>query len=248
MTISLHQTETCAPKSFTKAATKEKTTTLIQKLDDLQNLLFAEKKHSLLVILQGMDCSGKDGVLRHVFNHFNPINIQVHSFSVPTKEEIAHDFLWRAHKYTPAKGMVQIFNRSYYDDVLETRVHKQCSDAEAKQRMNAINHFEQLLKEDNNTTILKFYLHVSQSQQEKRMQERVDNPAKHWKFDAADYKEIALRDEYIKMYEDAIHHCKKIPWTIVPADKNWYKEYIISKTVVETLEAFNMKYPLLRDL
>ena len=247
MIISLHQTETCTPKDFTKAATKKKTEKLIKKLDDLQNLLYAEKKHSLLIILQGMDCSGKDGVLRNVFNHFNPRNIQVHSFAVPTKEEAAHDFLWRAHKHTPAKGMVQIFNRSYYDDVLETRVHKHCSDAQAKLRMKAINHFEELLKEDNNTTILKFYLHVSKHEQEKRMQERVDNPSKHWKFDADDYKEIALRDEYAKMYEDVFLHCNKIPWTIVPADNNWYKEYIISKTVVETLEGFDMKYPPLRD-
>ncbi len=247
MTISLHQTETYAPKGFTKAAIKKKTKALIKKLDELQNLLYAEKKHSLLIILQGMDCSGKDGVLRNVFNHFNPRNIKVHSFTVPTEEEAAHDFLWRAHKHTPAKGMVQIFNRSYYDDVIETRVHKQCSDEEAEQRMNAINNFERLLKEHNNTTILKFYLHVSEQQQEKRMQERVDIPAKHWKFDAADYKEIALHDEYIKMHEDVFLHCNKIPWTIVPADNNWYKEYIIAKTVVETLEGFDMKYPPLRD-
>ena len=124
-----------------------------------------------------MDASGKDGVLKNVFNHFNLRNINVHSFIVPTEQEAAHDFLWRAHQHTPAKGMIQIFNRSYYEDVLVTRVHKQCSDAQTKLRMKAINHFEQLLKEDNATTILKFYLHVSKHEQEKRMQERIDNPA-----------------------------------------------------------------------
>ena len=247
MTISLHKTETTAPKEATKAFVKKKTETLIKKLGDLQNLLYAEKKHSLLVILQGMDASGKDGVLRKVFNHFNPRNIKVHSFNVPTAEEAAHDFLWRAHPHTPAKGMIQIFNRSYYDDVLVTRVHKQCSDAEAKQRMKAINHFEELLKEDNNTTLLKFYLHVSKHEQQKRIQERVDNPAKHWKYDVNDYKEIALRDEYIKMYEDVFVHCNKAPWIIVPADNNWYKEYIIAETLLTTLESLNMKYPPLRD-
>lgn len=246
MNIDLNKTSTLPPDSLQKAAIKKKTATIIKKLSDLQNLLYAEKKHSVLIILQGMDASGKDGVLKNIFSHFNPRNIQLHSFDVPTKEEAAHDFLWRAHRHTPAKGMIQIFNRSYYEDVLVTRVHKQCSDAKAKQRMQAINNFEQLLAEDNHTQILKFYLHVSKKQQEKRMQERIDNASKHWKYDEKDYKEIALHDEYAKMYEDVFKHCNAIPWIIVPADKNWYKEYLIAQTLVELLDSLDMKYPPLK--
>ena len=243
MNITLDTTDTTAPKDWQKATAKKKMEAIIKKLGKLQNLLYAEKEHSILVILQGMDASGKDGVLRNVFSHFNPRNIQVHSFDVPTEEELAHDFLWRAHAHTPAKGMIQIFNRSYYDDVLVTRVHKQCSDAQAAQRMKAINHFEHLLKENNQTEILKFYLHVSKKEQEKRMQERVDNPSKHWKYDAKDYKEIALHDEYVKMYEDVFTNCNMIPWTIVPSDNNWYKEYVIAEKLLATLESLHMKYP-----
>ncbi len=243
MNITLKNIDTKAPKDWQKAATKKKTETIVKKLSDLQNVLYAEKKHSILIVLQGMDASGKDGVLKNVFSHFNPRNINVHSFDVPTEEEAAHDFLWRVHTHTPAKGMIQIFNRSHYDNVIVTRVHKWCSDAKAAKRMKSMNDFEYLLETDNHTEILKFYLHVSKDEQEKRIQERVDNPAKHWKYDANDYKEIALRDEYIKMYEDVFKHCNKIPWIIVPSDQNWYKEHIIAKTLLERLEALDMKYP-----
>ena len=214
----------------------------------MQNLLYAQSKYSILVILQGMDASGKDGTLKNVFNHFNPRNLHVRSFDVPTAEEAAHDFLWRAHMYTPAKGMIQIFNRSYYEDVLVTRVHNLCTDKMAKERMHAINAFEQLLHTDNNTHILKFYLHVSKEEQEERLQERVDKPSKHWKYNPADYKEVALRDEYIKMYEDVFKHCNDMPWTIVPADHNWVKEHMIAKALLEKLESLNMKYPPLPAL
>ena len=247
MTISLHKTDTKPPKGWQKAATKKKTEAIIDKLSELQNLLYANKKHSVLIILQGMDASGKDGVLKNVFSHFNPRSIQVHSFDVPTEEEKAHDFLWRAHLHTPAKGMIQIFNRSYYDDVLVTRVHKWCSDEKAEHRMKAINEFEHLLNKDNHTQILKFYLHTSKKEQEKRIQERVDKPSKHWKYDVNDYKEIALRDEYVRMYEDVFSNCNHFPWEIVPADKNWYKEYIIAKTLLDALEDLDMKYPPLPE-
>ncbi len=243
MKVSLHDLDTKPPEDWQKKEIKKKTKACIDKLSGLLNLLYAEKKHSVLIVLQGMDASGKDGVLKKVFSHFNPRNLKVHSFDVPTEEEAAHDFLWRAHAHTPAKGMLQIFNRSYYEDVLTTRVHKHCSDAKAKQRMTAINNFEQLLKEDNDTHILKFYLHVSKKEQEKRIQERVDTPEKHWKYDVNDYTEIALRDEYIIMYEDVFKHCNIVPWTIVPADKNWCKAYIIAQKLSDVLETLNMKYP-----
>ena len=243
MIISLNKTSTLPPKGWQKAATRKKTETSLKKLSELQNLLYASKTHSVLIILQGMDASGKDGVLKNVFSHFNPRNIQVHSFDVPTAEEKAHDFLWRAHLHTPAKGMIQVFNRSYYEDVLVTRVHKWCSDEMAKQRMKTMNTFEELLYTDSNTQILKFYLHTSKKEQEKRIQERKDDPSKHWKYDANDYKELALRDEYIRMYEDVFKHCNQFPWMIVPADKNWYKEHIIAKTLLDAMEALQMTYP-----
>lgn len=247
MNISLHKTDTQPPKELQKAATKKKTEAIIEKLSELQNRLYANKKHSVLIILQGMDASGKDGVLKNIFSHFNPRSIQVHSFDVPTDEEKAHDFLWRAHLHTPSKGAIQIFNRSYYDDVLVTRVHGWCSDEKAKRRMKVMNAFEHLLHTDNYTQILKFYLHTSKKEQEKRIQERVDSPSKHWKFRTDDYKEIALREKYIDMYEDLFTHCNDFPWTIVPADKNWYKEYVIAKTLLDTLEGLQMKYPPLQE-
>ncbi len=245
MKITLKEIDTKSPKDWEKKSTRKKTEKIIEQCGELQDLLYAEKQHSLLIILQGMDASGKDGLLRKVFSHFNPRSLQLYSFVVPTEEELAHDFLWRVHKHTPAKGNIQIFNRSYYEDILVTRVHKYCSDEQAKQRMKSINAFEELLVQDNNTTLLKFYLHVSKEEQEKRMQERVDNPQKHWKYDANDYKEIALHNEYAKMYEDAFAHCHFIPWIIIPADDNWYKEYSVAQKLLETLLSFNMKYPRL---
>ncbi len=243
MSIKLDKIDTLPPDEFHKKDSRQKTKKIIKEMGELINLLFAEKKHSLLIILQGMDASGKDGVLRKVFGNFNPRNLNVHSFDVPTEEEAAHDFLWRVHQHTPAKGMIQLFNRSHYDSVVVTRVLNWCSDEKAIMRMNAINHFEQLLQEDNCTVVLKFYLHVSQKKQEKRMQERVDTPSKHWKFNAKDYQAIAMHDEYAKMYEDVFKHCNDVPWIIVPSDKNWYKEYVVATTVYETLQSLNMKYP-----
>ena len=248
MHISLKDIDTGAPDGLTKKGTKKKTKAILKKFGDLQNLLYAQKKYAILVVIQGMDASGKDGTLKNVFNHFNPRNLNVHSFDVPTAEEAAHDFLWRAHKFVPAKGMIEIFNRSYYEDVLVTRVHNLCSDEKAKERMKEINNFESLLEHDNNTHILKFYLHVSKQEQEKRLQERVEKPSKHWKYDANDYKEVALRDEYINMYEDVFKHCNHPGWRIVPADHNWVKEYLIANALLEALESLKMEYPDLEKL
>ena len=212
-------------------------------MDDLQNLLYAESKHSLLVIIQGMDASGKDGAIRNVFGKLNPQGVQVKSFKVPTDEEAAHDFLWRIHQHTPKKGMIEIFNRSHYEDILVTRVHKLIDDSIAKKRMEAINDFERLLQQHNDTTVLKFYLHVSPDEQLKRLNERIRNPKKQWKYNEKDFAESRLWDIYMKMYEDCFEHCSDIPWTIVPADQNWYKEYVIATKILETLKGFDMKYP-----
>ncbi len=239
----LTKIDTRAPKEFDKLVTKEKTREMLFKLNDLQNLLYAEEKHSILVVIQGMDASGKDGVIRNVFGSMNPQGVRVKSFKSPSAEELSHDFLWRIHSHVPAKGMVQIFNRSHYEDILITRVHKWCDDETAYKRMKAINNFEQLLEEHNNTTILKFYLHTSPDEQKERLNERIKDPSKQWKYNENDFNESKLWDIYMKMYEECFEECNDVPWTIVPADQNWYKEHIIASKVLETLKSFDMQYP-----
>lgn len=242
-TIRLANISTRAPKELDKQQTKAATQELLQELNELQNLLYAESKHALLVVLQGMDASGKDGTIRHVFGAMNPQGVNVYSFKEPSAEEQKHDFLWRVHKVVPPKGMIQVFNRSHYEDILVTRVHKWCNDKEARKRMKAINDFEQLLQEHNNTHLLKFYLHISPEEQQERLQERLKDPGKQWKYNENDFKEAALWDEYMKMYEDCFEHCNHIPWTIVPSDQNWYKEYVVAKTIRDTLKGLKMQYP-----
>ena len=242
----LSSISTRAPKDFDKVAIKAKTTDILQKLNELQNLLYAESRHAILVVIQGMDASGKDGVIRDVFGQLNPQGVTVKSFKVPTSEELSHDFLWRVHQAAPAKGMIQIFNRSQYEDILVTRVHGIIDDATAKKRMKAINDFEQLLMEHNSTRILKFYLHISPEEQQQRLKERLDDPAKQWKYNAKDFEEAKKWDDYMHMYEEAFDKCNDVPWTIVPADQNWYKEYLIANTLLETLQALDMKYPGLK--
>ena len=244
--ISLNDISTRAPKDFDKETTKKKTGEILNQLDDLQNLLYAESKHSVLVVMQGMDASGKDGVVRNVFGVLNPQGVTVKSFKAPTSEELSHDFLWRIHHAAPAKGMIQIFNRSHYEDILITRVHGWCDDKTAKKRMNAINGFEKLLEEHNNTHILKFYLHISKEEQEERLQERLHNPAKMWKYNERDLEEAKLWNDYRKVYEDCFEHCSNIPWTIVPADQNWYKEYVFASTLYDLLKDLKMKFPGLK--
>ncbi|MFY7898541.1 MAG: PPK2 family polyphosphate kinase [Chitinophagaceae bacterium] len=242
-TIQLSNISTKAPKGFSKEATKVKTQKLIEKLDELQNVLFAESKQSVLVVIQGMDASGKDGVIKNVFGHLNPQGVSVASFKAPTELELKHDFLWRIHQKVPAKGMIQIFNRSHYEDILVTRVHKWCDDETAKKRMEAINHFESLLSNHNQTQILKFFLHVSPEEQQIRLQERMKDPRKMWKYNENDFKEAKLWNIYQKMYQDCFKYCNQVPWTIVPADQNWYKEYVIAKKLYDCLSALNMQYP-----
>lgn len=244
--IKLDAIDTRAPKEFDKQVTKGKTTKLLEELDDLQNLLYAEGKHAVLVVIQGMDASGKDGVIRNVFGQLNPQGVTVQSFKAPTAEELSHDFLWRIHRHVPAKGMIQLFNRSHYEDILITRVHKWCDDKTAKKRMRAINDFENLLKEHNNTQILKFYLHVSPKEQQERLTERINDSKKQWKYNEKDFDEAKLWNDYMQVYEDCFENCNDVPWTVVPADQNWYKEYIIAKQLRDTLEDLHMQYPGLK--
>ena len=243
----LDSISTKAPSDLDKKETKKETDKLLAELNELQYLLYAESKHSVLVILQGTDASGKDGLIRKVFGQLNPQGVSVSSFKVPTEEELSHDFLWRIHKNAPAKGMIKIFNRSHYEDVLVTRVHGWCDDATAQLRFEAINQFEQLLALHNNTSIFKFYLHISPEEQKERLDERIHDETKQWKYNKKDHEEANHWEKYKQMYEDVFEHCSALPWTIIPADQNWYKEYLVARKLVEHLRELNMKYPTLED-
>jgi PPK2 family polyphosphate:nucleotide phosphotransferase len=247
MTIKLSEISTRAPKEFDKEETKEELAAMLEELDELQNLLYANRQHAVLVIIQGMDASGKDGAIKNVFGKLNPLGVSAKSFKAPTEEELARDFLWRIHKHTPAKGMIQVFNRSQYEDVLITRVHKWIDEETVKERMKAINHFENLLQQHNKTIILKFYLHLSREKQHERLNERLTNEKKHWKADPNDFIEATRWDDYMKAYEDCFEKCDVVPWTIVPSDQNWYKEYVLASTLIDALKKLDMKYPALKE-
>jgi len=244
--VQLANTSTRAPKDLVKDETKMRTAGMLDELNKFQNLLYASSKYSILIVIQGLDASGKDGVIKNVFGTMNPQGVSVKSFKAPTTDELAHDFLWRVHSAVPARGMIQIFNRSHYEDILITRVHKWCDDETASKRIKAINDFEQLLQEHSNTIILKFYLHVSPEEQTKRLQERIDNPEKQWKYNPNDSEEAKLWNKYMEMYEECFEHCSRPPWIIVPADQNWYKEFIIAGKLLDTLKNLDMKFPPLK--
>jgi len=244
--IRLKEVSTRAPKDMNKEEIKLRTRELLGALDELQHLLYAESKHALLIVIQGLDGSGKDGAIKNVIGTLNPQGVTVKSFKAPTDEEYAHDFLWRVHHHVPAKGMVQVFNRSHYEDILVTRVHGWCDDKTAKKRMKSINDFEELLQKHNSTEILKFYLHISAEEQHKRLQERMHDPAKMWKYNEKDLEEAKLRKKYIAAYEDCFQNCNHPSWHIVPADQNWYKEYYIADQLYNTLKSLKMKFPELK--
>jgi PPK2 family polyphosphate:nucleotide phosphotransferase len=243
MHVKLKGIDTRAPHDMDKEQIKHQFKEILKDLNELQNLMYAEDKHALLIIIQGMDASGKDGLTRDVFTSMNPQGVDVQSFKEPVTEELAHDFLWRIHKHTPARGMIQVFNRSQYEDVLITRVHGTIDDETAYSRMKAINNFEKLLKEHNNTTVLKFYLHISHEEQKKRLDERMDKPQKMWKYNEDDFKESKLWKNYMSAYEDVFKHCNEIPWHIIPSDQNWYKSFLVASFIRNTMQDFNMKFP-----
>jgi PPK2 family polyphosphate:nucleotide phosphotransferase len=244
--IKLSSIDTRAPKEYGKEKTKEDLIKLKFEFEELQNLLYAEGKRALLVVIQGMDASGKDGVIKNVFDAVNPMGCMVYSFKAPTTEEIKHDFLWRIHNKVPAKGMIHVFNRSHYEDVIIQRVHKWVDEKTIVQRYDQINDFERLLQETG-TTVLKFYLHVSMEEQLERLNERMHDKTKMWKYNANDIKEREFWKDYMNAYEDAFQQCSKnAEWHIIPADQNWYKEYVIAKRIVDTLKGFGMEYPGLK--
>lgn len=216
---------------------------LEKEMSELQETLSAAQHHGLLMILQGMDTSGKDGTIRHVFSNVNPQGCDVHSFKQPTQEELAHDFLWRVHKVTPPKGVIGIFNRSHYEDVLIVRVHDLVPERVWQQRYKEINHFEKLLAHSN-IIILKFFLHISYDEQSQRLQDRVKDQDKAWKISASDWVERKYWDDYQKAYEEALSECStdEAPWYIVPANHKWYRNLAIAHTLVETMRQYKNEW------
>jgi PPK2 family polyphosphate:nucleotide phosphotransferase len=219
---------------------------VVRKLDPLQELLYAEHKHGLLVVLQGMDSSGKDATIRRVFEGVNPQGVRVARFGLPTPEEASHDFLWRAHKQVPAKGEIVIFNRSHYEGVLVERVHELVPTEVWSRRYRQIDDFERMLVEEG-TTILKFYLHISKREQAKRFQDRLDDPTKHWKFSHLDYNERRYWKAYMEAYEDVIEKTSMAdaPWYVVPSDHGWFRDLVVSQAILDKLQGLRMKYPKL---
>jgi PPK2 family polyphosphate:nucleotide phosphotransferase len=219
-------------------------TKLATEINTLQDILHAEGKRKLLLVLQGMDASGKDGTVRHVFSECDPLGIRLASFKAPSSEELAHDYLWRVHQQVPKAGELVIFNRSHYEDVLIVKVHDWIDDAECQRRYAQINDFERLLTETG-TTIIKCFLHMSKEEQKVRMQERLDDPTKSWKFNPNDLKERALWPQYMQAYEQAIQatSTEHAPWYVVPADSKTNRNLLISRLLLDTLKSLKLKYP-----
>ncbi len=215
-----------------------------KRLRDLQEVLYAEGRRSLLIVLQAMDAGGKDGTIRHVMRPLNPQGCRVASFKVPTEEERAHDFLWRIHRAAPRTGEIGIFNRSHYEDVLVVRVHDLVPETVWSTRYKAINAFERLLA-DAGTTILKFYLHISPEEQLERFRKRVENPRKHWKVSSGDFQERKHWDAYMAAFEDALAKCSTAhaPWFIIPANRKWFRNLAVSEILLETMEGMKLEYP-----
>ncbi len=229
-----------ADKSETRKALKQARKELVE----LQERLYAEDKHKVLIVLQAMDTGGKDGVIKSVMRGVNPQGCQVASFKVPTPEELAHDFLWRVHSRVPGRRFITIFNRSHYEDVLVVRVHNLVPEDVWRQRYEQINNFEKLLA-DTGTLILKFYLHISKDEQKRRLEARRDTPEKRWKFAVGDLKERAYWNDYMQAYEEALSRCSTpwAPWYVVPANKKWYRDLVVARILVEKLKALDMRYP-----
>jgi PPK2 family polyphosphate:nucleotide phosphotransferase len=227
-----------------KDTAKQQTAKDAEAIDALQNILYAEGKRALLVVIQGIDSSGKDGTVRAVFNTCGPIGVVMTSYKGPSSDELAHDYLWRIHKACPPRGMIGIFNRSHYEDVLVAKVNKFAPSEVIEQRYDQINSFEKHLSE-NGTRILKFMLNLSKEEQAVRLQDRINDPTKRWKFNPADLDDRAQWDDYMKAYEVALERCstKHAPWHIIPADRNWVRNAAVARIVRETLEDMKPEFP-----
>jgi PPK2 family polyphosphate:nucleotide phosphotransferase len=231
-------------KHESEEAAKEEMQAYERKLTRQQALLYAEHKHSILIVLQALDAGGKDGTIKHVFSVVNPQGVSVVGFKQPTPVELAHDFLWRVHPHAPGKGEIAIFNRSYYEDVLVTRVHKMIDKETWTERYKRIRDFEQLLAE-NGTTILKFFLHISKEEQLARFALRLEDPHRNWKISESDYSERALWDDYVEAFEDAIAatSVKHAPWYVIPANHKWFRNLAVSQIMADTMEDLGLAFP-----
>ena len=216
-----------------------------QKTQELQYLMYAENKHSLLIVLQGLDAGGKDGVVRHVLTGMNPSGCIAVNFKQPTAEDLDHDFLWRVHPHEPVKGSVAIFNRSHYEDVLVARVHNLVPEKIWSKRYDQINDFDRLIATENNTTVLKFFLHISKEEQLERFKKRLDDPARQWKISDSDYKERDYWKDYIEAFEDVLSKTstERAPWFIIPANHKWFRDLAISQIITRAMEEMNMQLP-----
>jgi PPK2 family polyphosphate:nucleotide phosphotransferase len=221
---------------------RKRTEKTLKKIGKLQNKMLAQNRYSLLIILQGMDASGKDGATIGLLKYCNPIGISIDSFKRPTVEEYAHDFLWRVHKLCPRKGEIQVFIRSHYEDILVPAVQKFIAPEVIEQRYQMINDFERIIGH-NETRVLKFFLNVSKEAQKERLMERIELKDKHWKHKDGDWDTREMFDEYLGVYEKIINTCNEVPWHIVPADKNWQKLYAVSEVVLKTLKELDLKWP-----
>jgi len=215
-----------------------------RRMRELQYHLYAEGKQGLLICLQALDAGGKDGVIRHVLGYMNPQGCRVQAFKVPTEKERAHDFLWRIHRAVPASGEVAIFNRSHYEDVLVARVHELVPSHVWRSRYERINQFEQQLR-DSGTRVIKFFLHISKEEQLKRFHKRLEDPARWWKISESDYSERDYWDDYQQAFEDALKQCstEQAPWYVIPADHKWYRNLVVSRIIVEEMEAMQLRLP-----
>lgn len=235
-----------APESLDKTEAKARTEQNVERIGELQKRLMANRKQNLLIVLQGMDGSGKDGTVENVFAKCTASGLSVSAFKKPSDEEFAHDFLWRIHKVAPEKGQMKIFVRSHYEDILIQRVHGWIDMARVEARMAAINAWETLLAVDNQTVVLKFFLHISFEEQAEQLQQRLDDPEKHWKHNPGDWEERKLWKEYQAAYEYILNE-STTPWTIVPVDQRWVRDYVISEKVVAALEAMKLNWPPLKQ-
>jgi PPK2 family polyphosphate:nucleotide phosphotransferase len=227
-----------------KSQAKDEIKKHVNRLIELQELLYASASHSVLIVLQAMDTGGKDGAISHVFSGVNPQGCNVTSFKAPSHDELAHDYLWRYHQACPKRGMMEIFNRSHYESVLVERVHEIVTEDVWSQRFEQINAFERTLIAEN-TLILKFFLHISKQEQKRRLEARLDDKTKRWKFSPADLAERKYWDEYTKAFEDALRYCStdEAPWHVVPSDHKWFRNWALSDTIVRAMEKLDMKYP-----
>jgi PPK2 family polyphosphate:nucleotide phosphotransferase len=233
---------TLPPKSRSKKECKDELKSLRKKLFELQNVFYADGRFALLVIFQGIDTAGKDGSTRHVMSCMNPMGVQVHSFKKPTEDELKHDFMWRVYPHIPPTGMIQVFNRSYYEDYLVPKVTKSLDKKRLEHRLTLFNDLESHLQE-NNIHVLKFFLHISKAEQKARIGERLTQPHKRWKYSREDVKAETLWDEYLVGFDTILDRCNDVPWHVIPSDKRWFRNYEVARILTAYLENLKLKYP-----